>query len=225
MFLTLQAGCPCIFIQHVLTKWQMMRKQQKYSELEVLAQMGLNVNDFNLDRTKFAHYSQIHGIFHVYRVMMNVLQIAKNRQSFEMGKWAFLAAYIHDMARQDDDIDAEHGARSAKTVLPRYEILFRLYGAADLQLQFIAQAVWQHSIWETLQPDDPGYEVMAILKDADALDRCRFNGLSPRLLRYDESRDLISYGETIVENTRDLTVCNIEFEEFISLAHRSGNIQ
>ncbi len=190
-------------------------------EKEIMAQMDLNMADFNLDRTKFFRYSQVHGTYHIYRVMMNVLQITQKRGSFETGKWAFLAAYIHDLARKNDEIEPEHGARCVETVLPHYEDLFRRYGAKDLQLHFIAEAVRQHSIKETIKLGDPGSDVIAILKDADALDRCRINALAPLRLRFDESRDLIDYAKNAYQNSMFFNTDNIEFDKFVMLA-RNG---
>ena len=55
---------------------------------------------------------------------------------------------------------------------------------------------------------------MAILKDADALDRCRIGDLDIKYLRYKESRHLVRTIEFIYRNTcREYS--DIPFKNFI----------
>ena len=57
---------------------------------------------------------------------------------------------------------------------------------------------------------------MAILKDADALDRCRIGDLNPAYLRYPESRSLIEIIEYIYWRTSEVNE-DITIQEFIEL--------
>lgn len=56
---------------------------------------------------------------------------------------------------------------------------------------------------------------MAILKDADALDRCRIGDLNVKYLRYKESRYLVRRIEYIYQNTRQ-EYEDISFCEFLN---------
>ena len=58
-------------------------------------------------------------------------------------------------------------------------------------------------------------EAMAILKDADALDRCRIGDLKPDFLRYRESRTLINTIAGFCYKTRWQNR-DIKFKEFIN---------
>lgn len=179
--------------------------------LELLAWLGLTPEDFNVSQAQFDHRSQIHGPSHVYRVMLEVLFIAWLRQEPQAGRLAFFGAFIHDFGRTNDAVDPFHGQTAAERKMPLYEPLFRRYGTNDEELRWVRTAVTQHSLRETLPMTDPGWPVLAILKDADALDRCRFAGLDPNQLRYAESRALVELAEAICERSpweeeRDFTL-------------------
>jgi hypothetical protein len=68
-----------------------------------------------------------------------------------------------------------------------------------------------------MQPKDSGYHVMAILKDADALDRCRIGDLVPEWLRYQESIRLIKDIEFIYGKTSSVNE-DMEFDSFVKKA-------
>ena len=57
---------------------------------------------------------------------------------------------------------------------------------------------------------------MAILKDADALDRCRIGDLNPAYLRYSESRSLVEIIEDIYWRTSEVND-DITIQKFIEL--------
>jgi hypothetical protein len=65
-----------------------------------------------------------------------------------------------------------------------------------------------------MTPQDAGYDVMAILKDADALDRCRIDDLDVTWLRYKESRLLVKTIEHICFKSYDVND-DISFIEFL----------
>ena len=92
------------------------------------------------------------------------------------------------------------------------------YKITEKEKIFIKDAVAQHSKTEILRKGDEGYDVMAILKDADALDRCRLFDLNPRWLRYPESRYLIKTVEEIYLLTR-VDEEGIEFRSFVKMVN------
>lgn len=149
-------------------KKQVKEKPRPVSELDILNWMQIQPEDFNLKNSQFVIQSTLHGTGHVYRTMINVLWIAWLRQDALNGRLAFFGAYIHDLARTHDCLCTRHGADSVQHCFPLYESLFRKYGATDAQLDYIRAAVEQHAYPETLDSSQPGWLVLAMLKDADA---------------------------------------------------------
>lgn len=158
----------------------------------LLDSSGINPDAFNLRKNHFDHQSGLHGIAHTYRVMINTLLISNRLDDKKAGLLAFCGAFIHDMARKHDGKCSKHGPDSAAFKLPAFSELFSGYGVTPLAMNYIREAVIQHSYNETLTKADEGYFVMAILKDADGLDRCRLHDLNPSFLRLEPSHDLIA---------------------------------
>jgi len=113
------------------------------------------------------------------------------------------AASHHDIGRDDDGIDETHGERS-------YEIYQEMYGCDDKIVKFLisyhcinddeARKAWQIEFAESPDKDEIWY-LFCVLKDADALDRCRFGikALDIKLLRLDESKLLIPIATKLQE--------------------------
>ena len=128
---------------------------------------------------------------------------------------AFCGAYIHDLARTGDGKEPEHGANAVIKYFDKFNHLWDKYQLSAEEREWIKQAVTQHSIREQLTPNDKGYAVMAILKDADALDRCRIGDLNPRWLRHAESRMLVTKMEEIYKWTQHVN-SDLSFRHFVS---------
>lgn len=179
--------------------------------------IGVDISDFALKNSMFTrpvHYS-IHGIGHIYRTMIGCAMIAHLLQKPREGLLAFCGAYIHDLARETDWEEPEHGAMAVVKHFEKFNHLWDKYGLTEEERIFVQKAVAQHSIKEQMTPQDKGYDVMAILKDADALDRCRIGDLNPKWLRYEESRALIERIDDIYEESRWINN-DIAFEDFLS---------
>ena len=174
---------------------------QDTDERKIIDWLGIQPDDFNLKNSQFAHESHMHGIAHVYRTMINVLWLAWLRGDAENGRLAFFGAYVHDLARVHDGCSATHGADSVRWVMPLYESLFASYGVGKRQNEFIQEAVRQHAYRETLGSKEPGWLVLAMLKDADALDRCRLGDLDVQYLRLPESLQVVEPAERRFEVT------------------------
>jgi HD superfamily phosphodiesterase len=160
-------------------------------DTELLSEYGIDGKDFELKQSYFENVSFIHGIKHTERVMTHCLLIGKLIERRYEAFLAFCAAYVHDMGRSGDGYNTVHGRISAEKKLPFFTPLFRKYGVSDKELKYIESAVIQHCVKEWSENGDDDYHVMAILKDADALDRVRINDLNPDMLRYEESKTLI----------------------------------
>jgi len=136
---------------------------------------------------------------HTYRVMTHVLRLGMLTGYTSEARLAFFAAYIHDMSRRHDGYCTRHGADAANLKLPLYDNLFVSNGATREELVIIGKASTMHSLGNELPPDDPHRIPVAILKDADALDRIRLGAddLDPSFLRFGESHDAILFGQQL----------------------------
>lgn len=187
---------------------------------DALSYIGVKPEDFNLNDSMF-HRSvkgSIHGIGHVYRVMIGCSLLGQMLQKPRESLLAFCGAYIHDLARETDWEEPDHGENAVRYYFDRFANLWEKYKITEKEKIFIKDAVAQHSKTEILRKGDEGYDVMAILKDADALDRCRLFDLNPRWLRYPESRYLIKTIEEIYLLTR-VDEEGIEFRSFVKMVN------
>jgi len=187
------------------------------------AYIGVEVDDFNLTYDLFLRdvsCRSIHGINHVYRTMIICTLLGELLQKPRAGLLAFCGAYIHDLAYIHDGIDLKHGQRAVDLFFHRFDSLWDKYDLTDKEREWIMAAVAQHSTCEWMQPSDEGYDVMAILKDADALDRCRFwkRGLNPAFLRLKESHLLVEQAKQYFAST-EYNNKPVSFREFIRLCH------
>ncbi len=107
------------------------------------------------------------------------------------------AAAVHDVGRVDDGIDAGHGRRSAAWVLEHLRGVRPETAALDLD--FVAELCRWH---ETNDRDIGRLSLeLVILKDADALDRCRIHDLDRGRLRLARSLSLIAGAERLERAT------------------------
>jgi HD superfamily phosphodiesterase len=159
----------------------------------------MNYRLFTLKNSFFDNRSLLHGINHTYRVMFHVLNIGEKAGLNDHIKPAWCAAFIHDMARQHDGYCTKHGYWAAQKKLPLFTKLFRDTGITDEEMEAIKLAVTNHSLSEELPPDHPHYQTVALLKDADALDRIRIgkNNLKVNFLRFPESIQLVGLAEKL----------------------------
>jgi len=184
----------------------------------------IRLADFNLNESQFDHPSTLHGIMHTYRVMTHVLRLGLLTGYTCEARLAFFAAYIHDMSRRHDGYCTRHGADAANLKLPLYQNLFLRNGATADELIIIGKACTMHSIGNELPPDDPQWIPVAILKDADALDRIRLgaNDLDPSFLRFHESHDGILFGQQLYFQSAGMKTDN--FENMLHLSVKILNL-
>lgn len=178
------------------------------------------INYFNLKEEYFDHPSHIHGIRHTYRVMSHCIVLGDILNLRRDAKLAFCAAYIHDMSRKHDGRCSDHGPWAAEYKLPLFAPLFSSVGVSESEIQAIRTAVHWHSLQDEIDGDHEHYRIVAILKDADALDRVR---LKPGLfdlnyLRFPESRGLVQYAEKLFKHTTE--EANSIFSEYLFRAEQ-----
>lgn len=87
--------------------------------------IGVDENDFNLDASMFSRpvVSSIHGIGHIYRTMIGCALLGRILQKPREGLLAFCGAYIHDLARETDGIEPDHGEKAIVYCFDRYNYL------------------------------------------------------------------------------------------------------
>lgn len=177
---------------------------------------------FKLRNAYFDQRSCLHGKKHTYRVMYHVLAIGRKAGLNDEIFPAFCAAFIHDMARKDDGYCTQHGLWSAQTKLPLFTEFFIQQGLNQQHLEAIRLAVTNHSLPNEMDPSHPYYKIVALLKDADALDRvrlCMFN-LDEKYLRFPETISLNDNAHKLFVATDKARIEN--FGSLLNIAKQIG---
>jgi hypothetical protein len=184
--------------------------------------IDFNYITFTLKEDFFDHPSRVHGINHTYRVMYHVLNIGRAARLKHEIHLAYCAAFIHDMARLHDGYCTEHGGWAAKNKLPQFEELFYKSGVSRFGIRAIKLAVANHSVRYEIKKENPYYKTVALLKDADALDRIRIgeNNLKIEYLRYPEAIGMVDFAKELYYQSDGKILAN--FKELIDIATGLG---
>jgi hypothetical protein len=150
----------------------------------------------------FWHSSRLHGQAHVARVLVHALRPVEATGFHDEMPRLWAAVYLHDIARRHDGRSARHGADAWARLadLPDVRALFDRGGVREEDYPVIESAVTHHSAGELL-PTDPTWRLIALLKDADGLDRVRLGDLDPACLRHPEARKMITFAERLHRET------------------------
>jgi hypothetical protein len=165
---------------------------------------------FIVKQEYFDHLSWLHGVNHTCRVMALIWAMGYELKDDTTRDLAFCAAFIHDMARENDGICRVHGSKAAENKLPLFKGFFISQGVLEFHLPAIAGAVHYHSLLEEPKPDNENYKVIALLKDADALDRIRLGpfDLDASYLRFPFSKNYILPARKLFLKTVRGTQCS-----------------
>ena len=170
------------------------------------------VTDFAFDHYRprsawFHNPGGIHGPAHAARVLVRADELAAvlTAQGMEVDRevvrWA---AVVHDVGRQNDGHDPQHGWRSGVWFLATADSIAP--HLTEAQRQKVAYCCTWHVPWDDqvrhLVPD------LVCLKDADGLDRLRFGGLDPTLLRTEHARSIVEDAASLVTASRFHDVAN-----------------
>ena len=132
-------------------------------------------------------------------------------KDIETTRRAFMAAYIHDLARQHDDACPVHGENAVKLKLPIYKDLFFENGADEEDIRSIKLAVSNHCKHYEIDKSNPYYKSVALLRDSDGLDLVRLDRVvNPNILRFEESKKYISKANELFEKTDDKYYSNFD---------------
>jgi hypothetical protein len=150
----------------------------------------------------FLHRSYLHGQAHVARVLVHALRLIEATNAEEEAPRLWAAVYLHDIARRHDGGCRRHGADAWARLasLPDTQALFARGGIRPEDQPAIEAAVTRHCNGEP-SLGEPHYRLMALLKDADGLDRVRLGDFRPEWLRHDEARTMVDFAQRLFNET------------------------
>jgi hypothetical protein len=173
--------------------------------------------------TDFAHPSRTHGQGHVARVMIHAFRLIEATGKAEEGARLWGAVYLHDLARTHDGFDEVHGRDAVLRVNESTDLQDRLvaHGIASDDPSMLL-AVMMHCL-----PDDhsayggkPIWPLLALLKDANGLDRVRFGDLEKSYLRSEHSRNMAQFAQDLYSQTRRIKEGPNHFTEVLRVAEK-----
>ncbi len=150
----------------------------------------------------FAHQSTLHGQAHVARVMVHAFRLIEATGFTDDAARLWAAVYLHDLARTHDGLCQRHGADALARLATLSEVpaLLARAGVKKDDEPAIEAAVVIHCQGEP-PADHPHRRLMALLKDADGLDRVRLGDLDPRYFRHPQTPGMVGFAERLFEQT------------------------
>ena len=129
--------------------------------------------------------------------------LAKSNVLSKVNKGLFLACAWHDYGRYDNAVNEDHGTRSCEAFLENHkdDKIARFFMEYHCRSDEDARAFWKKKFSAT-KGADIIWDAFCIMKDADALDRCRFGNLSEdyvdvAYLRLRESKLLLPVAQAL----------------------------
>lgn len=171
----------------------------------------------------FWHASELHGQAHVSRVMVHAVRLveATGQQALAPRLWA--SVFLHDLGRLHDGVDHRHGAAAAERLREEPTLQARLAEAGLVAADYraIEAAVTAHSAPRDASRDHEHWPLIALLKDADGLDRVRLGDLDVRYLRHPEAKTMVRFAQALFDVTDGVVgVGDRHFEELWREAQR-----
>lgn len=147
----------------------------------------------------FVHRSALHGQAHVTRVMVHAIRLVEATGLHALGPRLWASVFLHDLARTHDGVCHRHGADAARRLREEPELQARLIAAGLTMDDFpaVETAVTAHSAGKEISRDHEHWPLIALLKDADGLDRVRLGDLDTRYLRHPESPAMAAFAERL----------------------------
>ncbi len=154
----------------------------------------------------FRHASTLHGQAHVTRVMVHAIRLIAVTGQQHLGLQLWASVFLHDLARTHDGVCYRHGADAAQRLRDEPDLQRRLAEAGLTAADYpaIEAAVTAHSAPKEVSSDHPHWPLIALLKDADGLDRVRLGDLEPRYLRHAETKQMIPFAQALFDATDGL---------------------
>jgi len=151
----------------------------------------------------FRHRSHLHGQAHVARVMVHAIRLIEATGQHAYGPQLWASVFLHDLARTHDGVCYRHGADAAQRLRDEPGLQQRLTEAGLVEADYpaIEAAVTAHSAPKEVSREHPHWPLIALLKDADGLDRVRLGDLDPRYLRHPEAKGMVPFAQALFDAT------------------------
>jgi hypothetical protein len=151
---------------------------------------------------QFRHHSMLHGQAHVARVMVHAFRLLRATGHTAETARVWGAVYLHDLARTHDGCCERHGADAVRRFEREAALQQHLAegGVRDDDQAALATAVRLHCRRDPPR-DHPHWTTVALLKDADGLDRVRLWDLDPEYVRFPAARAMVSFAERLFHET------------------------
>ena len=151
----------------------------------------------------FWHASTLHGQAHVTRVMVHDMRLVDATGQHALGPQLWASVFLHDLARTHDGTCDRHGADAAQRLRVEPDLQLRLAeaGLTEADYPAIEAAVTAHSAPKDVSRKHPHWPLIALLKDADGLDRVRLGDLDLRYLRHPEARGMVPFAQVLFDTT------------------------
>lgn len=111
--------------------------------------------------------------------------------------------YLHDIARRHDGLCHVHDANAARRLREEQALKdhLALAGIGSADYPAIEAAVTAHSAPKDPSRDHEHWPLIALLKDADGLDRVRLGDLDVRYLRHPEAKAMVGFAQALFDTT------------------------
>lgn len=149
----------------------------------------------------FWHPSDLHGQAHVTRVMIHAARLVEATGQWDQSARLWAAVFLHDIARRHDGVCHRHGADAARRLReePALQQRLAVAGLTPADYPAIEAAVTAHSAPKDVNRSHPHWPLIALLKDADGLDRVRLGDLDPNRLRNPEARRMVRFAQALFD--------------------------
>ncbi len=171
----------------------------------------------------FRHPSELHGQAHGARVMVHAIRLVDATGRHALGPQLWASVFLHDLARTHDGTCDRHGADAARRLRVEPDLQQRLgeAGLTEADYPAIEAAVTAHSAPKDVSRTHPHWPLIALLKDADGLDRVRLGDLDPRYLRSPEARGMVPFAQELFDTTDRVVATGLaHFEQIWEAACR-----
>jgi hypothetical protein len=143
------------------------------------------------------------GQAHVTRVMVHAIRLTAATGQSHLAPQLWASVFLHDLARKHDGVCYRHGADAAQRLRNEPDLQGRLAegGITAADYPAIEAAVTAHSAPKEVSRDHAHWALIALLKDADGLDRVRLGDLDSRYLRHPQAKDMIAFAQELFDTT------------------------
>jgi hypothetical protein len=145
----------------------------------------------------------LHGQAHVARVMVHAIRLVEATGQYEHATRLWAAVFLHDLARTHDGLCYQHGPDAARRLRTEQSLQERLteVGLTAADFPAIEAAVTAHCAPKEVARHHEHWSLIALLKDADALDRVRVRDLDPNYLRHPIAKQMIPFAQRLFDET------------------------